>query len=437
LDSLGGKSSERAVRRELEELTRDSGTYDTAYDKAMQRIQDQVADRRNMAIEVLSWVTCAMRPLKTVELLHALAVELGKSEFNEDNLPDVDDVISVCAGLITITGDTVRLVHYTAKEYFERKWTSWFPDGHNSIATTCVTYLSFDAFQSGMCLNDTDFEARLRQYPLYSYAAKNWGHHARVQSVDEQLLIAFLDDTRKINACVQEIFATKGFSSNGDYSQQVPLGFTSMHLVAFFGLDRVVQFMIQHRDELHAMDSMGRTPFLWAVCAGHCGAVKLLLGHCAYAEIPDLEGRTPISLAASAGWADIVSLLLDSGVDPDSRDIDDQTPLSWAAHRGRSEVVQLLVKRGADLDCTDFSGRTPLSWAAGDGRLEIVQFLLEQHVDMEFKDCLGRTPISWAAENGHTAVVRLLLEARKAHRGTPLYSGQSTTATALSPESLI
>lgn len=78
LDSLSGKRSERAIKRELEELATGSQTYDTAYDKAMQRIEGQGPERRNMAIEVLSWVTCARRPMTTLELLHALAVELGE-----------------------------------------------------------------------------------------------------------------------------------------------------------------------------------------------------------------------------------------------------------------------------------------------------------------------------------------------------------------------
>lgn len=58
-----------------------------------------------MAIEAFSWVTCARRPLTRLELLQALAVELGESSFSENNLPDLDDIISVCASLITTTSD--------------------------------------------------------------------------------------------------------------------------------------------------------------------------------------------------------------------------------------------------------------------------------------------------------------------------------------------
>jgi ankyrin repeat protein len=414
MNSLSGKLSERAIKRELEELAKGSGTYDSAYDKAMQRINDQVPESRDMAIRVLSWVTRARRPLTGLELLHALAVELGETEFHKDNLPDLDDVISLCEGLVKVTadpmGDTIRLVHYTTREYFDRRWTSWFSDADASIAATCLTYLSFNVFQTGSCLTDAELETRLDQNPLYSYAARNWGNHARAQQIDEHLLMAFLGDTGKVTASVQEIFAVKGFSSFGDYSQRVPLGFTGLHLAAYFGLRSVVKSMIDQSDQSHVMDSMGRTPFMWAAFAGHVDVVKLFLEHGVNPHIRDWEGRTPISLASSGGWVNVVRQLLDHDVDANSRDIDDQTPLSWAAYRGHSDVARLLVKRGADPDPKDGYDKTPLSWAAAEGWLEIVQFLVEEPVKIDSRDELGRTPISWAAENGHAAVVKLLLE---------------------------
>jgi ankyrin repeat protein len=396
----------------------------------MQRINGY-SNKGELATRVLSWVTCATRPLTALELLHALAVELGEPTFHEDNLPDLDDVVSACAGLITVTpdptGDTVRLVHYTAKEYFERQWTCWFSDAHCSIATICVAYLSFDLFQRGICLTDTEFETQLDQYPLYSYAANNWGRHASAQPIDETLLMGFLGNTGKVNACVQEIFAIRGPSSHGEYSQRVPLGFTGLHLAAYFGLELVVQSMARDCDQSHVMDSMGRTPLTWAVYAGHREVVKIFLGNGVDAHNKDWLGRTPISVAAAWGWIDIVGILLDHLIDPDSRDIDDQTPLSWAAYRGHSAIAKLLVTRGANPESKDDYGKTPLSWAAADGWVEIVQLLLDLSVDVDCKDGLGRTPISWAAENGHVAVVRLLLQrgahpvSEDAEGHTPLY----------------
>jgi hypothetical protein len=51
-----------------------------------------------------------------------LAVEPGEAELDPENKPEVDDIVSVCAGLVVVDqeSDVIRLVHYTKQEYFER-----------------------------------------------------------------------------------------------------------------------------------------------------------------------------------------------------------------------------------------------------------------------------------------------------------------------------
>ncbi|OCK93219.1 uncharacterized protein K441DRAFT_566546, partial [Cenococcum geophilum 1.58] len=51
----------------------------------------------------------------TTELYYALAVELGKKELDLDNIPNIKDIVSICAGLAIIDkeSDIIRLVHYT------------------------------------------------------------------------------------------------------------------------------------------------------------------------------------------------------------------------------------------------------------------------------------------------------------------------------------
>jgi hypothetical protein len=77
----------------------------------MERIKRQPGDLPGpkLARMVLSWITFAMRPLTTSELQHALAVEIGASELDEENLPDPEDMVSVCAGLVTIDEERVIL----------------------------------------------------------------------------------------------------------------------------------------------------------------------------------------------------------------------------------------------------------------------------------------------------------------------------------------
>jgi hypothetical protein len=79
----------------------------------MKRIYVQKPGFRSLAEKTLSWITYAQRPLS----VHKLAIEPGESEWDEENLSDIDQIMSVCAGLVTVDQEskTVRLVHYTTK----------------------------------------------------------------------------------------------------------------------------------------------------------------------------------------------------------------------------------------------------------------------------------------------------------------------------------
>lgn len=211
LDSLKGKKSPKAIRSALKKLPTGSEAYDYAYTDAMERIEGQLADEEGLAKQVLSWITCAKRPLTTSELEHALAVESEESQLDEENLCRVEDMVSVCAGLVTVDGESgiIRLVHYTTQEYFERTQEKWFPNIQTDIARICVTYLSFDEFESGFCQNDVEFEERLQSNRLYDYASRNWGHHAREASMLAPEVISFLEKKAQAEASSQALLAVK------------------------------------------------------------------------------------------------------------------------------------------------------------------------------------------------------------------------------------
>jgi hypothetical protein len=168
LDSLIGKISARAIRTTLKKLPTGSNAYDCAYEDTMERIEGQLQPQEELAKQVLSWITYAKRPLATSELQHALSVEVEPpdSDIDDFDLPLIEDVISVCAGLVVIDeqSDIIRLVHYTTEEYFQRTKDKWFPKAEADIAKVFVTYLSFDTFERGFCLTDMEFETRLCLY---------------------------------------------------------------------------------------------------------------------------------------------------------------------------------------------------------------------------------------------------------------------------------
>jgi ankyrin repeat protein len=381
----------------------------------MDRIKRQKAGFSELAEKVLLWITSAKRLLTTSELQHALAVEVGDSELNEGGLPQVEDMVSVCAGLVTIDekSNVIRLIHYTTQEYFERTRSDWFPNAETNITTTCVTYLSFDVFESGFCQTDDEFEQRLRSNPLYGYAARNWGHHACKASTLCQEVLNFLECEAKTEASSQALMAVKSYSGHSDYSQEVPRQMTGLHLAAYFGVHEAANTLIGRGHSLDLKDSYGRTPLSWAAEMGHEAVVKLLLEKGAELETKDKEyGRTPLSWAAINRHEAVVKLLLEKGAELETKDTKyGRTLLSWAAEIGHEAVVKLLLEKGAELETKSDNGRTPLSWAAINGHEAVVKLLLEKGAELETKDTkYGRTPLSWAVDNGHKAVVKLLLE---------------------------
>ena len=162
-------------------------------------------------------------------------MEIGASELDKEDLPETEDMASVCAGLVIIDkeSDIIRLVHYTTQEYFERTWASWFPNAQTDITKICITYLLFDTFEAGFCQTDGEFDARLQSNPLYGYAARNWGHHSRAASTEIQLILDLLESQNKISACSQALMASRGYNS---YSQHVPRQMMGVQLAAYFGL---------------------------------------------------------------------------------------------------------------------------------------------------------------------------------------------------------
>lgn len=108
--------------------------------------------------------------------------------------------------LVTVDEQS-HIIHFvsdTTQEYFGRTQISWLPDAQRDIATTCVIYLLFDAFESDFCPTDEEFEERPRLNPLYDYAARNWGHHARAALTDvEQLIPDLLESESKVCAYSQ------------------------------------------------------------------------------------------------------------------------------------------------------------------------------------------------------------------------------------------
>jgi ankyrin repeat protein len=426
LDSLMGKTTESEVRTALKNLPTGSSAYDQAYEDVMKRITAQDVDGKRLAKHALSWITCARRPLTTAELQHAIAIKPGEFHFDIGNQADVEDIVSVCAGLVTVDekSNIIRLVHYTTQEYFERNRSHWFPNAENNITTICITYLSFDVFQSGFCHTNDEFEARVRSNRFFDYAAKQWGYHARrLSNLNVELgqaAMAFLKSEAKVDAAIQGCMANKEHSFKETYSQQVPRQMTGLHLLAWFGVDLILKMMLDEgelRTFVNSKDSISRTPLWLAASKGYASVVMCLLAiDNIDIDSQDAFSRTPLFEAVKNGDATVVKLLLETGkTDYNWKDLSDKTPLYVAAQKGYETVVRLLLHIDkVDVDSKGGYGQTPLYVACAEGHETIVKLLLETGmVDINAKDGSGRSSLSVASENGNKIVVQMLLDSSK------------------------
>ncbi|KAK3054234.1 hypothetical protein LTS18_012024, partial [Coniosporium uncinatum] len=157
----------------LEKLLEESAALEEAYGDAIKQIDGQLGEDRLLARLVLSWMMYVQRLPTTGELCHALAVEAGDKELDDDNIPDIGDVVSVCAGLVTVDDQSkiTHLLHHITQEYFERIRLTWNPGAQEEIASTCLTYLLLETFASGSCASDDDFERRSEKYVFPDYVA--------------------------------------------------------------------------------------------------------------------------------------------------------------------------------------------------------------------------------------------------------------------------
>ena len=131
-------------------LTSLPNSLDVLYDDALLRIESQHQHDRDLAKRALCWIAYSFRPISANALLQALAVEPGEMVFDIEATPRITLVLDVCAGLLIRDRENgvVRLVHYTAQNYFEKLQQSRYRGSHGFIAKDCMTYLSYDCFKA-------------------------------------------------------------------------------------------------------------------------------------------------------------------------------------------------------------------------------------------------------------------------------------------------
>jgi ankyrin repeat protein len=421
LDSIVGKRSVKAVRTVLGKLATGSEAYKSVYEDAMERIEGQVADMAELAKQTLALITCVRRPLSTSELQQALAVEINEPDLDPDNFPDIDDVVSACAGLVTINeGDEIiRLVHYTTQEYLERNQQRWFPDAQVMITEVCTTYLAFEPFSGSRRMHEQGvipsptystqyLDTAISKYTFHGYAATEWGHHARLAPNAHSHVMNFLE--RPLNVLASHM------RSQPSYRKVISVH--AVHVAAEFGLVAPLakyleqsldpdNLAVYHDSRPWQRSKESITPLLVAARYGHENIVKVLLEHGADANYTSEHQNNAWVYAKLNKQNNIIDLLIKHGANAEQ-----QIALHEAAERGDlARIEELIQSKYARIDALNGRCETPLIIAARSGHRNIADCLLKAGANLEMRDYHGHTPILAATRSSHPKMVELLLTA--------------------------
>ena len=138
---------------------------------------------------------------------------------------------------------------------------------------------------------------------------------------------------------------------------------TLLHYAMYKKSDaQCIRVLVNLGANIHAGDSLNRTPLHWAVNIGDC--------------------------------PDMVEVLIDIGAVVDARDDHQMTPLHHVAANNYIETAEKLIARGASVEAVDIYGDHVLHKAVWYHNLEMVKMLISHRVNIDAKDYdFGGTPL--------------------------------------------
>ncbi len=466
----------RDIRMAVQNLPKGIRQLNDAYNGTNARIERQDPARVELAKTMFCWITHARRPLSAVELQEALAVKDNDEELDEENKVIIDEVVTLCEGLVTVDGKSgiVCLIHYTTDQFLRNIKGDWIAKCPVLLASTCLTYLAFSTFSSGPCSTNESLRARVTCNKLFRYVVHHWNHHTLgVQAEMIKLAVRLLQDNALVRSmCQGKLLWNAAYQGDERVYQFYPPHLFDntygIDLAAMYGLEVVCDCLLETgtgagqrdscgkapyglsarlerdlvarlllaRDDVDAVvtENRGRTPLLRAAEKGHATAVKILLAQNSLNMAQaDTSGRTPLSVAIAQGNERIVKLLLDWEMAQTKYGVKCHGKLLFEAVELRHvRIVELLLACDKiDANLANIDGMTPLHAAVRNSDEVITKLLLSRKdINANSADKKGKTPLSVAVAQGHEQAVKLLLDWEKAQQ---IMTSNSTGSRCLKP----
>lgn len=391
------------------------------YVRIMERIEAQSPYMRELALNCLVWTIYARRPLSTVELQEALAVN-SNCESIQHLQPDSPQVIlEACCNLLQETNGSIRPIHYTVQEFLTRT-VQGLPQKtmqtllqerksmHRIIGLGCLVYARLVAFEKPV-EEGVSLRRRLHAYPLVAYACQNFDYHVFQcgepgQDIFDELESLFRQDSAYLAAILQIKVWLNG------YTHRAMLGrFNRMDFV-------VTPSTIIYSTFLYCIPTMkqkclGQPPPTYALQLAAStglasGVIGLLQAGCP-ANGKDNIGKTALYYACLNGYAEIVEALFDNGADVNAEDDDYGSALQLASRQGHGHIVELLLEKGVNVNIQGGGCIDALQQASGTGYAQIVEMLIKKGADVNAPGEHYGTALQLASRGGYDHIVRMLI----------------------------
>uniref|UniRef100_A0A3Q3Q182 Ankyrin repeat and FYVE domain containing 1 n=1 Tax=Monopterus albus TaxID=43700 RepID=A0A3Q3Q182_MONAL len=267
----------------------------------------------------------------------------------------------------------------------------------------------------------------------------------------QTLLHRAVDENNEVSACFLirsgcDVNSPRRPGPNGEGDEEARDGQTPLHLASSWGLEEVVQCLLEFGANVNAQDAEGRAPIHAAISSQHNVIIQLLISHpeirlnirdrqgmtpfaCAMthknnkaaeavlkrepgaAEQVDSKGRNFLHVAVQNSDIESVLFLISVQANINSRvqDAAKLTPLHLAVQAGSEIIVRNLLLAGAKVNELTKHRQTALHLAAQQDLATICSVLLENGVDFAAEDENGNNALHLAVMHGRLNNVRTLL----------------------------
>lgn len=437
---------ESDILHELGHLPR---TLAELYSIIYEQIVQSGPSSRLIGERALKWIMVARQPLKTQELISAVAVDDAGNRYNITK----EDILNMTCNLLEEDPilDRFRFAHMSVLEYLESR-ADYNAEEINLLASwRCLdVVLNFEPPSTVVRHN-----AMLQRYSDYHalFHCSKVSQPQRIQSLSPRLN-TLLPLNKIYQTQPQSAFARwrtrvnqMKFGAETELTDDLMVRGSEepFVVVCMFGFSELLTSLVPDHVILlnrantsrRSYNYRGMTGFEIAIRHDRHEVVAMLLEKGINISEYTSHGETPLHLACSLGQYEMIQRLLDCGADPNmmsrvsraknvenensrspSRSIsalgfrsaqgglgsaldeDAEAPIHSAAFTGKAESVRMLLRMGANVNLKSSQGCTALHKALEGGHPDIVNILLDAGADANVPLIYGRTPLHFAAALG-------------------------------------